>query len=137
MRNVYKALALAKPGFEPPLHADLTPWAQAGVLLLNTALTVEIGHAGSHLAIGWQAMTGAIVRSLLTRDSDPPHVLLWGKPAQTFFDDAANGVSINPAQVLRARHPSNDYQQQFPAQAAAQFLALSQAYPQIDWWALG
>lgn len=69
-------------GERPPV-GDLTPWAREGVLLLNTALTVRSGtsQAGTHLGLGWGAVTDAIVAEL---SRARPHLvaLLWGAPAQ-------------------------------------------------------
>lgn len=134
-RSIYPALGAVKPDFVPPKHADLTPWAQQGVLLLNTALTVELNKVGSHLKIGWQSFTALIVRALLQRDN-PPHFLLWGKQAQDFFDACAEGLPVDATRVLRARHPSNDFKGEFVAQARAQFETLRGVYPDLDWWAL-
>jgi uracil-DNA glycosylase len=57
-----------------------------GVLLLNPVLTVEVGLAGSHMNCGWQALTSEIVQVLCR--ARPPAFLLWGKPANAFFDAA-------------------------------------------------
>ncbi|PZN98759.1 MAG: uracil-DNA glycosylase [Hyphomicrobiales bacterium] len=66
-----------------PADGDLTRWAQQGVLLLNTALTVRAGasKAGSHLLLGWGAVTDAITAAV---SRERPHVvfILWGNPAQ-------------------------------------------------------
>jgi uracil-DNA glycosylase len=82
---------------------DLTVWAQQGVLLLNTALTVREGasKAGSHLALGWGALADAIIASVSARR---PHVvfLLWGNPAQVrrgLIDETRHLVLASP-------HPS-------------------------------
>ncbi|WP_332682821.1 uracil-DNA glycosylase [Bosea sp. (in: a-proteobacteria)] len=80
--NIYKERA-ADLGLAAPADGDLSTWARQGVLLLNTALTVREGasKAGSHLALGWRAVTDQIIAAV----SDArPHVvfLLWGAPAQ-------------------------------------------------------
>jgi uracil-DNA glycosylase len=134
-RSVYPALKQVRPDFKPPRHADLTPWAQQGVLLLNTVLTVRLNDVGSHLNIGWQPFTALLVRALL-KQLHPPYFLLWGSQAQNFFAEASAGLVVDSSHVLKARHPSNDFKGEFVAQAAAQFTVLHEALPDIDWWAL-
>jgi uracil-DNA glycosylase len=108
----------------------LDSWARQGVLMLNTVLTVEVGAAGAHMNCGWQALTSNIV-SILAGRGDPPTFLLWGKPAQAFFDAACPAGST--ARVLRARHPSQDFKREFMADGS-HFAATAR---QIDWWSLG
>jgi len=140
MRNVYAALEQALPGFRRPGSANLQPWADQGVLLLNAALTVRIGKgmAGSHLKLGWQAWTGGVLRALYAhrvgQGRPPPVAWLWGKPASAFFDAAMAGLDIPADRVLRARHPSQDFRREFPAQAAAHLLVLQRLlHPPIRW----
>ncbi len=90
-------------GHAPPPDGDLTCWAAQGVLLLNTALTVRQGasKAGSHLSLGWGAVTDAIITAVSTRR---PHVvfLLWGAPAQ-----AKRGlIDESRHLVIASAHPS-------------------------------
>jgi uracil-DNA glycosylase len=128
MRNVYKAFEMHLPGFTRPKVANLEHWAEQGVLLLNTALTVRLGEIGSHLNVGWQAWTTGVLRALyrqrLAEGAPVPAAWLWGKPAQAFFDGMAEGLAIPPGRVLRARHPSNDFKQEFAQQAAAHLAQL-------------
>ncbi len=140
MRNVYAALEQALPGFRRPKSANLEPWAAQGVLLLNTALTVRIGKgmAGTHLKLGWQAWTGGVLRALyagrLAQGQAMPVAWLWGKPASAFFDEATDGLAVPAERVLRARHPSQDFKREFPAQAAAHLQALQGLlHPPIHW----
>lgn len=138
MRNVYKAFEAHLPGFSRPKVADLEHWAAQGVLLLNTALTVRLGEIGSHMKIGWQDWTRGVVRALYrTRQEagEPyPVAWLWGKPAQEFFDAAVSGLPVPPERVLRARHPSNDFRQEFVQQAAAHLAQLQRLLdPPIRW----
>lgn len=100
--NIYKERAedTSKPG---PANGDLTRWAQQGVLLLNTALTVREGasKAGSHLSLGWAAVTDAVIAAVSQRR---PHVvfLLWGAPAQ-----AKRGlIDESRHLVIASAHPS-------------------------------
>lgn len=61
LRNIYLEIKNEYPGFNPPKHGNLTTWAQNGVLLLNTALTVKPGNAGSHSNKGWEEFTDKVV----------------------------------------------------------------------------
>jgi uracil-DNA glycosylase len=84
-----------------PDHGCLLPWAQQGVLLLNSVLTVERGQAGSHRGNGWEEFTDA-VGDQLNRERGGLVFLLWGSYAQ------AKGKLIDTQRhlVLKAPHPS-------------------------------
>lgn len=84
-----------------PEHGDLTAWAQQGVLLLNTILTVEKGKPMSHALRGWEDHTDSILRTI--NDSDKPVVfMLWGLKAR-----AKKFLINNPIHlILEAPHPS-------------------------------
>jgi uracil-DNA glycosylase len=138
MRTVYKAFEAHLPGFARPKVADLEHWARQGVLLLNTALTVRVGEIGSHMKIGWQAWTMGVVRALYrSREAagEPgPVAWLWGRPAQAFFDEAVRDLTVPPERVLRSRHPSNDFKQEFAQQAAVHLAELQRLLdPPIRW----
>jgi uracil-DNA glycosylase len=138
MRNVYKAFEAHLPGFARPRVADLEPWARQGVLLLNTALTVRLGEIGSHMKIGWQDWTKGVVRALYRgreQAGQPlPVAWLWGRPAQEFFDAAVEGIPVPAERVLRSRHPSNDFKQEFATQAAGHLAQLDRLLdPPIRW----
>lgn len=82
-----------------PAQADLRFWADQGVLLLNTALTVRAGHPGSHAKLGWDHLT----RQVLDHLSDTPRAyLLWGAHAQK----AARDVDPGPNLKIETAHPS-------------------------------
>lgn len=99
LRNIFKEL-VADVGCEMPAHGCLTKWAQQGVLLLNTVLTVRAHEAHSHRGKGWETFTDAVISSLSNR-GDPLIFVLWGKPAQ-----AKKGL-IGPRHVIfEAAHPS-------------------------------
>ena len=84
-----------------PDNGCLTKWAQQGVLLLNTVLTVRAHQAFSHAEIGWQEFTDAAIR-ILDRQERPIVYLLWGKPAQR-----KAAMLHNPRHlILEAPHPS-------------------------------
>ena len=102
LRNIYKELKSELPGWQEPKHGDLTSWAECGVLLLNTSLTVRQGEANSHAALGWTQLTDRVV-ALLSERRQPMVFLLWGKHAQ----DRAAKMQKNPAHlVLKSAHPS-------------------------------
>lgn len=67
-------------GLPRPQSADLSPWLDQGVMLLNRVLTVRAGQAGSHRNGGWEQITEATVRQIAQND----HLvaILWGRPAQ-------------------------------------------------------
>lgn len=85
---------------------DLTSWAEQGVLLLNTILTTELGTSMQHAGFGWQDFTQEVVRYAITLGS-PISVLLWGRPAQEFWDEVLDKVHdpIPQIQALTAYHP--------------------------------
>jgi len=68
-------------GVGPPTNGDLTPWADAGVLLLNRVLTVAPGAAGSHRGRGWESVTECAIKALSARGG-PLAAILWGRDAQ-------------------------------------------------------
>lgn len=87
-------------GLSPPGHGDLAAWADAGVLLLNTTLTVEAGLAASHAGWGWEELTDQLVLAVAA-DPAPKVFLLWGAHAQR---KAPLIDGRHP--VLMANHPS-------------------------------
>ena len=129
LRRIFEILKADRPGWQPPERWLLDGWARQGVLMLNPVLTVEVGSAGSHMNCGWQSLTSDIVLELANR-RNPPTFLLWGKPAQAFFDGVFPAGS--GARVLRARHPSHDFKREFMADGS-HFAATAD---EIDWWAL-
>lgn len=98
--NIYKEL-YSDLGVEPVSHGYLESWAQQGVLLLNSVLTVEQGAAGSHQGKGWERFTDEVIRVINARCQ---HVvfMLWGSYAQK------KGACIDEGRhlVLKAPHPS-------------------------------
>jgi len=129
LRRIFEILKADRPGWQPPQRWVLDGWARQGVLMLNAVLTVEVGAAGAHMNCGWQSLTSDIVRVLAER-AEPPVFLLWGKPAQAFFDAACPAGSS--ARVLRARHPSQDFKREFMADGS-HFAATAGL---VDWWSL-
>lgn len=107
LRNVYKELA-ADLGCAMPKSGDLTPWAEQGVLLLNTTLTVREHEANSHAKLGWQVLTDYVVSRCLQL-GQPVVFLAWGRFAQKMVEDkmAALGVGEGEAKFcLASTHPS-------------------------------
>ena len=88
-------------GLQPPTHGMLTPWAQQGVLLLNTSLTVREGIAGSHAKKGWEAITDQIIRTV-NDNTERCVFILWGAHAQAKKKLITQGHHA----VLEAPHPS-------------------------------
>jgi uracil-DNA glycosylase len=127
LRRIFEILKADRPGWQAPERWLLDGWARQGVLMLNAVLTVEVGVAGAHMNCGWQTLTSDIVRLLVQRQ-EAPTFLLWGKPAQAFFDAACPAGAR--ARVLRARHPSHDFKREFMADGS-HFAATAE---QVDWW---
>jgi len=82
-------------------QGDLSDWAKQGVLLLNTALTVRSGEAGSHAKLGWMNFTKAVLNALNLQDK-PIVFLLWGNQAQQF----ASMIDSKKHAVIKSAHPS-------------------------------
>lgn len=83
--NIYKLLKSEYPGsFEPPPNKGglLTPWADRGVLLLNTCLTVRAHEANSHANKGWEKFTQKVIDIVAKQRTRGVVFLAWGKPAQ-------------------------------------------------------
>lgn len=98
--NIFKELS-DDLGCTPPDHGCLTEWAEQGVLLLNTALTVRAGQANSHRGQGWEIFTDQVIRHLNEREK-PMVFILWGANAK-----AKTALITNRAHlILTAAHPS-------------------------------
>ena len=100
LRNISKALALE--GFGPLPNGDLHTWAQQGVLLLNTALSVRLGEAGSHSNLGWKSLIDQLISGLALHR---PHLvwMLWGGHAQSKLALVESGIN---QLILQSSHPS-------------------------------
>ena len=101
LRNLLKEVQ-ADTGAASICRDDLTPWAQQGVLLLNTALTVEEGAPQSHAGRGWEALTDALLARVAARAA-PAVFMLWGASAQRKRALVEQG---GRHLVLAANHPS-------------------------------
>ena len=98
--NIYKELH-GDTGFTIPAHGCLSHWAEQGVLLLNSVLTVEAGRAASHQGKGWERFTDKII-DLLNQEKQDIVFILWGAYAQK------KGAMIDRRRhlVLQSPHPS-------------------------------
>ncbi|WP_323640794.1 uracil-DNA glycosylase [Pectobacterium polonicum] len=99
--NIYKELANDIPGFEIPRHGFLQSWAEQGVLLLNTVLTVEAGQAHSHANLGWETFTDRVIAAL-NEQREGLVFLLWGSHAQK----KGNIIDQQRHHILKSPHPS-------------------------------
>lgn len=131
LQNIFKEL---KEDLQLPIPRSgyLQKWADQGVLLLNSVLTVESGKPGSHQGQGWEIFTDKIV-SLLNEERQNLVFVLWGAYAQK------KGAIINTEKhlVLRSAHPSplSSYRGFFgsrPFSKINEFLISTQQSP-IDW----
>ena len=98
--NIYKELE-SDLGIKPPKHGCLEAWANQGVSLLNSVLTVERGLAASHQGKGWEIFTDQVV-NILNQDPRPKAFVLWGAYAQR------KGQMIDRQRhlVIESVHPS-------------------------------
>lgn len=100
LQNMYKEIH-AEYGYPIADHGELTYWAEQGVLLLNTVLTVRESQPNSHKGMGWEIFTDDVI-SLLNQRPEPMVFLLWGANAR-----AKTKLITNPAHlVLTSAHPS-------------------------------
>ena len=120
LRNIYRELE-ADLGCPAPPDGDLTFWAEQGVLLLNTVLTVAEGRANSHKNLGWQRLTDRVLAAA-ARLPQPVAFILWGAPAQqagkafplggrcpsvhTGADEGTSDACPGPRLLLESSHPS-------------------------------
>ena len=98
--NIYKELE-DDLGCYIPNNGYLVKWAEQGVLLLNTLLTVRAHAAFSHKGAGWERFTDAVIEAL-NRENRPIVFLLWGSPAQRKAEMLNNPNHL----ILKAPHPS-------------------------------
>ena len=110
LRNIRKEI-LRDVGLKLPEHGCLQTWAERGVLLLNTVLTVEAGQAASHAGWGWEALTDALIQAVAS-DPGPKVFMLWGAHAQrkaALIEEAeakSPGHGARHLLVLQSNHPS-------------------------------
>ena len=119
LRNIYKELQ-DDVGIEPPDHGCLEGWAQQGILLLNTVLSVRAHEANSHRKQGWEQLTDGIIR--VANQQPAVAFVLWGKPAQK----KASLLDETRHLIIQSAHPS-------PLSAHRGFLG-SKPFSQINHW---
>jgi uracil-DNA glycosylase len=102
--NIHKELA-SDLGLAPPAHGNLERWSRQGVLLLNDALTVEAGRAGSHQQRGWEELTDTVAAAVAARP-EPCVFMLWGSHAGRKAERIVGLGDGGRHLVLRAPHPS-------------------------------
>ncbi|MBO5259122.1 MAG: uracil-DNA glycosylase [Agathobacter sp.] len=100
LQNIYKELQ-EDLGCKIPNNGYLKKWADQGVLLLNTVLTVRAHQANSHQGRGWEQFTDAIIRAVNEQDRAVVY-MLWGRPAQSKIPMLDNPKHL----ILKAPHPS-------------------------------
>lgn len=100
LRNMYKELQ-NDIGIDIPSHGNLVSWAEQGVLLLNTVLTVRDGEANSHKGKGWEVFTDKII-TLLNEREQPIVFVLWGNQAKL----KKKLINENHHYIIEGVHPS-------------------------------
>ena len=100
LQNIYKEIN-DDIGCEIPNNGYLKKWADQGVLMLNTVLTVRAHQANSHKGMGWEKFTDDVIQAVNEQDR-PIVYLLWGKPAQSKIPMLNNPKHL----ILKAPHPS-------------------------------
>ncbi len=100
LKNIYKELQ-ADTGIKPVEHGFLEAWAQQGVLMINSVLTVEKSKAGSHRGKGWEIFTDKVIE-VLNEKKENLVFILWGRDAQK----KAAKVDRRKHLVIESAHPS-------------------------------
>lgn len=123
-------------GCKIPTNGDLTPWAEQGVLLLNTSLTVTAGSPNSHKDWGWHQFTSHIFDICLDQLPQPIVFILWGSNAQHFADHVPWQAYPNKKAIMSS-HPSpmsanRGFFGSKPFSKANQFL-IEQGVTPINW----
>ena len=100
LRNIFKELK-SDLNIDPPIFGDLSKWAEQGVLLLNSILTVEAHKAASHQNAGWENFTDRIIQKLA---KEQKHIIfiLWG----AFAQKKANLIDTSKHAIITSPHPS-------------------------------
>ena len=101
LKNIFKELVSDVSDFKTPPHGNLTYWAQQGVLMLNSTLTVRAKLPGSHQKAGWQNFTNEVITAL-SNQKKAMVFILWGKFAQAYKPL----IDIKKHLVIQSAHPS-------------------------------
>jgi len=99
--NIYKELTNEYTDFTAPKHGSLSYWAEQGVLLLNTVLTVKQAQAHSHAKLGWETFTDSVIQKI-NQENSGCVFLLWGAHAQK----KGKNINVDKHLVLNGPHPS-------------------------------
>ncbi|KAK6536758.1 uracil DNA glycosylase [Arthrobotrys megalospora] len=104
LKNIFGCLQNDFPSFRPPENrlGLLTPWAERGVLMLNTCLTVQPGKANSHANRGWEQFTQKVIEIVALKRTKGVVFMAWGKPAQGRISKITKGTHL----ILQSCHPS-------------------------------
>ncbi len=105
LQNIFKELN-SDLGITPLTHGCLIEWAQQGLLLLNSTLTVRQAEPLSHRGKGWESFTDAVVRILVENSAHPLIFVLWGKHAQDKCRHIIEENKKSRHYLLTAAHPS-------------------------------
>ena len=100
LNNIFKELE-SDLGLKRPDHGNLEKWAQQGVLLLNSILTVEKGSPGSHTKKGWEIFTDEVLNTITSLRKNTVFIL-WGQKAQ----DKCHFIDSTENLVIKSSHPS-------------------------------
>ncbi|MBR5904805.1 MAG: uracil-DNA glycosylase [Alphaproteobacteria bacterium] len=98
--NIYKEIE-SDIGHKSITHGDLTAWANQGVLLLNSTLSVQAHLAASHSGKGWETFTDAVIKAIAEHRKNVVY-MLWG----SFAQKKADFVDANQNLILKSAHPS-------------------------------
>jgi uracil-DNA glycosylase len=136
LRNIRKELAadLDISLSDLPDHGDLTAWAEQGVLLLNTTLTVRRGRSNSHEGMGWETFTDAVI-SAISAELEGVVFILWGGPAQKkakLIDLARHPAPIKAAHPKARANARNPLAGSKPFTTANNLLIAAGRAP-VDW----
>ena len=100
LQNIFQEL-VNDVGVPMPQTGNLSPWAERGVLLLNTALTVRARQANSHRGKGWESLTDEVIR-VVSQERENVVFILWGKNAR----EKKGFVDLSKHLVIESTHPS-------------------------------
>jgi uracil-DNA glycosylase len=101
LKNIFKELD-SDLTLDPPSSGCLQSWADQGILLINSILTVRKGQSGSHSKIGWQILTDYTIKQLSDHGESGIVFLLWGNYAK----EKEKLINVNKHYTLKAAHPS-------------------------------
>jgi len=131
LTNIYTELK-SDVGCTAPSHGSLVQWAERGVFLLNTTLTVRDGTPASHMGHGWETFTDAVIRALVAR-TRPVIFMLWGKPARS----KKALIPADKHRIIEAAHPSplSAHSGFFGSKpfSKANVILKEMGQPEIDW----